>query len=74
MNEKVIAIIIVVPLVILLLLGIDFALWKLYCWFMPQLFPSGSIALIKPGFWVFVAATTFFSFLFRGIVPNNSNK
>lgn len=48
-----------------LVLGIDWGLWKLWLWVLPQLYPTGPVNVVQPGFWLFVGATTLLGFAFR---------
>ena len=56
--SKFIAIVLAVPLVVALILGADWLVWKLWCWVLPQLWPDGPAGLIAPGFWLFVGLWT----------------
>lgn len=53
-------------------LGADWLLWKLWIWVLPQIWASGPSGFIRPGFWLFVAATTLLSWLLRGFVPSKT--
>ncbi|WP_321951909.1 hypothetical protein [Paraburkholderia bannensis] len=36
------------------ILGIDWLFWKAWIWVLPQVYPTGPAALIRPGFWLFL--------------------
>jgi hypothetical protein len=38
-------------------MGIQWLLWCLYCWVMPQVWASGPQNIIAPSFWLFWAMT-----------------
>lgn len=50
---------------ILFALGIDWLIWTLWCWAIPQIWPTGPENLIHPGFLLFVAITLLVSYVGR---------
>jgi hypothetical protein len=37
-------------------LGIYWLFWMLWCWVLPQLWPTGPANIIAPGYWLFAGA------------------
>lgn len=54
-------------------LGVDWLLWKLWRWVLPQIWDAGPKGFISPGFWLFVAATTLLSMLTGGLTPGGKS-
>jgi len=57
-----------------LVLGVYWLLWALWCWVMPQLWPTGPANLIQPNFWLFVAAWCLMSLVGRAIFGGSQDK
>ena len=57
--------IVMVAIFAAIFLGIDWLLWSLWCWVLPQLWPTGPDNLVNPGFWLFVAAAFLLSCIGR---------
>ena len=53
--SKVFLVIIAIAAFLGFLLGIDWLIWKLWLWVLPQIWTTGPENLIRPGFWLFVA-------------------
>ena len=45
-----------VSFIVAIVLGVEWLFWSLWCWVLPQLWPTGPIGLIAPGYWLFVGA------------------
>lgn len=41
-------------LAVALVLGVWWLCWSLWCWVLPQLWPTGPASLVAPGYWLFV--------------------
>lgn len=39
-----------------IVLGVEWLFWTLWCWVLPQLWPTGPAQVLAPGFWLFVGA------------------
>lgn len=50
-------------LVALLIVGINWCVWKLWLFVVPALWPTGPEQLVHPGFWLFFATWTLLSWL-----------
>ena len=37
-------------------LGVYWLIWLLWCWVLPQVWPTGPQGLVQPGFWLFAGA------------------
>lgn len=64
-----------IAVAILFVLAIYSGIWWVWCWVMPQLWPSGPEGIINPGFWLFIAACFLLNFvgklIFGGKVKEN---
>ncbi|HET8883027.1 MAG TPA: hypothetical protein VFM56_12700 [Solimonas sp.] len=67
MKQQMFIAAIALPLAAAMLLGIYWALWTIWCWVLPQLWPAGPRALIAPGYWLFAGAWFLAHMLGRGI-------
>ena len=54
MLEKLFLGALIVVGVVGLILGIYWLFWLLWAWVMPQVWPTGPDALVRPGYWLFV--------------------
>lgn len=45
----------IVAFVVGIVLGVWYGVWSLWCWAVPQIWPTGPHALIQPSYWLFVA-------------------
>lgn len=45
----------VIALALAIGLAFTWAVWLLWCWVLPQAWPSGPASVIAPSFWVFAA-------------------
>jgi len=51
------------------ILGVWWLLWHLWLYVLPQLWPTGPVGFVHPGYWLFCAAWTLFcltSYVLRG--------
>jgi len=55
--------IVAIASVIVLLLAIYSAIWGLWCWVVPMLWPTGPENIISPSFWLFVGALFLIRFI-----------
>lgn len=60
-----------VAFVILLMAVIYYGMWKAWIWAMPQFFPNGNEAIIRPSFGLFVVAALLVSFIGKSIFGGN---
>lgn len=72
--EKLIAVVGVVALVFGLWAGVMWCVWTLWCYVLPQVYPSGSPGLIAPGFWLFAGAWTLLGMIGRAIFGSKDSK
>lgn len=47
----------VVAIVFGIALGVQYLIWSLWCWTLPQIWENGPKGIIAPSFWLFWAAT-----------------
>jgi len=57
-----------------LVLGAYWLMWLLWCWVLPQLWPSGPQSFIAPGYWLFAAAWFLLSLVGRAIFGRSNQK
>lgn len=49
--------------VVILLMGIYAAIWGLWCWVLPKIWPTGPENIINPSFWLFVGGLFLIRFI-----------
>lgn len=52
--NKVIVIVLFVAAIVAVVLGVWWLFWCLWTWVLPQIWPTGPDAIIRPGYWLFV--------------------
>lgn len=70
--KNLLVIIAAVVLAVLLLLGIYWAIWSVWCWVLPQLWADGPEKLIRPGFWLFFCGAFLTSWFGRLVFRKDS--
>ena len=50
-----------------LILGVYWLIWSAWCWALPQLWPTGPVGLIEPGYWLFVVSLLLLSLIGKTI-------
>lgn len=50
-----------------IVLGVYWLLWLLWCWALPQLWPSGPETLLQPGYWLFSGSWLLIALLGRAV-------
>lgn len=53
--------------VVTLWFAVMWCLWSLWGWVLPQVYPSGAVGLVAPGFWLFAACWTLVSLAGKAI-------
>lgn len=53
--DKIIVFVISVALIIAIILIPTWCVWVVWCWVLPQVWPTGPAGLIEPSFWLFYA-------------------
>lgn len=54
--------------------GIMWLIWSLWCWVLPQIYPSGPANLLAPSYWLFVGTWVLVSFVGRLIFGRSRSK
>lgn len=69
---KVLAVVIALPIVLLMVLGVFWLLWTAWSWVLPQIYPTGPDALIRPSFGLFVVAWILTTWIGRAVFGRRS--
>ena len=69
---KIITFILALLFVVAIWFAVIGSVWTLWCWALPQVYPSGPPSLIAPGFWLFTACWTIISAVGQAIFGRRS--
>lgn len=64
---KFMALIAAFPIIAAIVLVVFWALWSAWSWVLPQVYPAGPEALIRPSYWLFVVAWILASWVGRAV-------
>jgi len=54
--------------------GALWVIWMLWCWVLPQVYPSGPINIIAPSYWLFIGMWALLAFIGRLIFFHGNKK
>jgi len=72
--DKLIGFLVLAAIVVAFALGIGWVVWAIWCWVLPQVWPTGPAGLIAPDFWLFIACWFLLSCIGRAIFGGSSTK
>lgn len=64
--DKLVTAMVMIAIVVIIIALVALPIWALWCWVLPQLWPTGPAALIQPSYWLFVGALILFRLMFGG--------
>lgn len=68
---KIVAFFMLLAIALAIGLGVTWCIWSVWCWVLPQVYPTGPDNLLAPNFWLFCACWFLLGMVGRNVFGQN---